>query len=74
MARDLAIDLGTANTLVYVRGRGVQLRRSDVYRGAAATLALAAAVAVARRQARAARSGRPTARRPAPGRRPTSPM
>jgi nucleoside-diphosphate-sugar epimerase len=56
---------------------GVQLRRSDVYRGAAAAMALAAAVAVARRQARAARSARsarPTARRPAPGRRPASPM
>jgi nucleoside-diphosphate-sugar epimerase len=53
---------------------GVQIRRSDVFRGAAATLALAAAVAVARRQARAARSGRPATRRPAPGRRPTSPM
>ncbi len=25
MARDVAIDLGTANTLVYVRGRGIQL-------------------------------------------------
>jgi nucleoside-diphosphate-sugar epimerase len=47
---------------------GVQIRRSDVYRGAAAAFALAAAVAVARRQARAARSPRP------PGRRPTSPM
>jgi nucleoside-diphosphate-sugar epimerase len=53
---------------------GVQIRRSDVFRGAAATLALAAAVAVARRQARAARSARPATRRPAPGRRPTSPM
>jgi nucleoside-diphosphate-sugar epimerase len=48
---------------------GVQVRRSDLYRGAAAGLALAAAVAVARRQARASRSARP-----APGRRPTSPM
>jgi len=47
---------------------GVQIRRSDVFRGAAATLALAAAVAVARRQARAARSARPATRRP------TSPM
>jgi nucleoside-diphosphate-sugar epimerase len=53
---------------------GVQLRRSDVYRGAAAGLALAAAVAVARRQARAARSARPATRRPAAGRRPPSPM
>jgi nucleoside-diphosphate-sugar epimerase len=56
---------------------GVQVRRSDVYRGAAAGLALAAAaVAVARRQARASRSGRPAARRsrPARNRRPTSPM
>jgi nucleoside-diphosphate-sugar epimerase len=52
---------------------GVHVRRSDVFRGAAATLALAAAVAVARRQARAARSARPATRRPAPGR-PTSPM
>jgi nucleoside-diphosphate-sugar epimerase len=42
---------------------GVQVRRSDVYRTAAAGLALVAAVAVARRQARAARSARP--RRPA---------
>jgi nucleoside-diphosphate-sugar epimerase len=53
---------------------GVQFRRSDVYRGAAAGLALAAAVAVARRQAKAARSARPATRRPAPGRRPPSPM
>jgi len=53
---------------------GVQIRRSDVYRTAAAGLALAAAVAVARRQARASRSARPATRRPAPGRRPTSPM
>jgi nucleoside-diphosphate-sugar epimerase len=53
---------------------GVQIRRSDVYRTAAAGLALAAAVAVARRQARASRSARQATRRPAPGRRPTSPM
>jgi nucleoside-diphosphate-sugar epimerase len=53
---------------------GVQVRRSDVYRTAAAGLALAAAVAVARRQARASRSARQATRRPAPGRRPTSPM
>jgi nucleoside-diphosphate-sugar epimerase len=52
----------------------VQVRRSDVYRGAAAGLALAAVVAVARRQARAARSSRPATRRPPPGRRPPSPM
>ena len=38
---------------------GVQVRRSDVYRGAAAALARAAAVAVARRQVKAARSARP---------------
>ena len=30
MARDLAIDLGTANTLVYVRGKGVQLDQPTV--------------------------------------------
>jgi nucleoside-diphosphate-sugar epimerase len=53
---------------------GVQIRRSDVVRGAAATLALAAAVAVARRQAKASRSARTATRRPTPGRRPTSPM
>jgi nucleoside-diphosphate-sugar epimerase len=54
---------------------GVQVRRGDVYRGAAAGLALAAALAVARRQARAARSARQaTRRRPAPGRRPPSLM
>jgi hypothetical protein len=63
---------------------GVQVRRSDIYRGAAAGLALVAAVAVARRQARAARSGRPGAAgsrpgpaggsRPARPRRPASPM
>jgi hypothetical protein len=48
---------------------GVQVRRADVYRGAVAGLALAAAaVAVARRQARASRTPRPA------GRRPTSPM
>ena len=34
---------------------GVQIRRGDVVRGAAATLALAAVVAVARRQAKAPR-------------------
>ena len=38
---------------------GVQVRRSDVYRGAEAALAMAAAVAVARRQVKAARSARP---------------
>jgi nucleoside-diphosphate-sugar epimerase len=54
---------------------GVQVRRGDVYRGAAAGLALAAALAVARRQARASRSaGRPTRRRPTGARRPTGPM
>jgi nucleoside-diphosphate-sugar epimerase len=55
---------------------GVQVRRGDVYRGAAAGLALAAAVAVARRQAKAARSARPGAGRPRPAgrRRPPSPM
>jgi hypothetical protein len=37
----------------------VQVRRSDVYRGAAAVLAMAAAVAVARRQVKAGRSARP---------------
>jgi rod shape-determining protein MreB len=30
VARDIAIDLGTANTLVYVRGRGVQLDQPTV--------------------------------------------
>jgi rod shape-determining protein MreB and related proteins len=30
VARDLAIDLGTANTLVYVRGRGVRLTQPTV--------------------------------------------
>jgi nucleoside-diphosphate-sugar epimerase len=53
---------------------GVQVRRSDLYRAAAAGLALGAAVAVARRQARASRSAGPAARRPGPGRRPPSPM
>jgi nucleoside-diphosphate-sugar epimerase len=53
---------------------GVQFRRGDVYRGAAAGLALAAVVAVARRQAKASRSARPATRRPAQGRRPPSPM
>jgi len=46
---------------------GVQVRRSDVVRGAAAGLALVAAVAVARRQARATRSGRPRSGGPRPG-------
>ena len=54
---------------------GVQVRRSDIYRGAVAGLALAAAaVAVARRQARASRSTRPATRRPASRRPPASPM
>jgi nucleoside-diphosphate-sugar epimerase len=63
---------------------GVQVRRSNVYRGAAAGLALVAAVAVARRQARAARSARSGSGGPRPGvaggsrparpRRPASPM
>jgi nucleoside-diphosphate-sugar epimerase len=61
---------------------GVQVRRSDVFRGAAAGLALVAAVAVARRQARAARSARSRAGGPrlgpgGPGRgprRPAGPM
>jgi nucleoside-diphosphate-sugar epimerase len=52
---------------------GVQVRRGDVYRGAAAGLALAAALAVARRQARASRSARQAARAPR-FRRPTGPM
>ena len=30
MARDLAIDLGTANTLVYQRGRGIVLNEPSV--------------------------------------------
>ncbi|HMC43535.1 MAG TPA: rod shape-determining protein, partial [Acidimicrobiales bacterium] len=30
MARDLAIDLGTANTLVYSRGRGIVLNEPTV--------------------------------------------
>jgi nucleoside-diphosphate-sugar epimerase len=60
---------------------GVQVRRSDVWRGAAAGLALVAAVAVARRQARAARSARAGAVGSSQGaaggsrpRRPASPM
>jgi nucleoside-diphosphate-sugar epimerase len=55
---------------------GVQVRRSDLYRGAAAGLVLAAAVAVARRQARSSRSARPPggASGRARSRRPTSPM
>lgn len=30
MARDLAIDLGTANTLVYARGEGIVLNEPSV--------------------------------------------
>lgn len=30
MGRDLAIDLGTANTLVYVRGKGIVLNEPSV--------------------------------------------
>ena len=30
MARDLAIDLGTANTLVYAKGRGIVLNEPSV--------------------------------------------
>jgi rod shape-determining protein MreB len=30
MAKDIAIDLGTANTLVYVRGKGIVLNEPTV--------------------------------------------
>jgi len=30
VARDLAIDLGTANTLVYIRGKGIVLNEPSV--------------------------------------------
>ena len=30
LGRDMAVDLGTANTLVYVRGRGVVLNEPSV--------------------------------------------
>ena len=30
LSRDMGIDLGTANTLVYVRGRGIVLREPSV--------------------------------------------
>ena len=30
MARDLAIDLGTANTLVYIKGKGIVLNEPSV--------------------------------------------
>jgi len=30
MGRDMAVDLGTANTLVYVRGRGIVLNEPSV--------------------------------------------
>src|SRR5690606_3084705 len=30
LSRDMGIDLGTANTLVYVRGKGIVLRESSV--------------------------------------------
>jgi len=30
MARDLAIDLGTANTLVYMQGRGIVINEPSV--------------------------------------------
>ena len=30
MARDLAIDLGTANTLIYARGQGIVLNEPSV--------------------------------------------
>ena len=30
MARDMAVDLGTANTVVYVRGRGIVLDEPSV--------------------------------------------
>ena len=32
MARDLAIDLGTANTLVYMKGKGIVLNEPSVMR------------------------------------------
>ena len=30
LGRDMAVDLGTANTLVYVRGRGIALNEPSV--------------------------------------------
>ena len=30
LGRDMAVDLGTANTLVYVRGRGIVLNEPSV--------------------------------------------
>ncbi len=32
MARDLAIDLGTANTLVYMQGRGIVINELQLLR------------------------------------------
>ena len=33
LGRDMAVDLGTANTLVYVRGRGIVLNEPSVVAG-----------------------------------------
>src|SRR5699024_3556282 len=37
LGRDMAVDLGTANTLVYVRGRGIVLDEPSVAAGQTAT-------------------------------------
>ena len=49
MGRDMAVDLGTANTVVYVRGRGIVLNEPSVV-----------AVNVQRRAAAGRRRSRPS--------------
>src|SRR5437773_11541391 len=49
LGRDMAVDLGTANTLVYVRGRGVVLNGPSVVATTTLTGAILAAAAEATR-------------------------
>ncbi|MDQ3096102.1 MAG: rod shape-determining protein, partial [Actinomycetota bacterium] len=49
IGRDMAVDLGTANTLVYVRGRGVMLNEPSVVAMNAQTREILAVGAEAKR-------------------------
>ncbi len=63
LSSDMAIDLGTANTLVYVRGRGIVLNEPSVVaiadrKGKKQVLAVGEARQIARGEDRARAAGR----------------
>ena len=66
LGRDMAVDLGTANTLVYVRGRGIALNEPSVVAlntdtGKIVAVGVQAKQMIGRRRSRW-RSGRPARR------------